>query len=296
MEERKLLTKQEFKKLAKSSYDKNGILITFENVIMDGITISNINLPKVRFENVQFINCSIINCNFSNTRFRDCEFYNIKIRKSNFESSRFINCEFYNNTFVENILETSFDFSHFKESKLNFNYLNKVSFEGVRFINTKIIIKQLYRSLFWGTVFKKCDIIISNIVASVFIGADFSGENNIDMPINYNTIGMQLTCPEHGLFIGYKLVHDYLIKLEIPASAKRSSATGRQCRCSKAKVLEITNITSGRKIKSIYNKNQYGAEYTIGEMVYPDSYDNNRWNECSHGIHFFITKQEALDY
>lgn len=27
-----------------------------------------------------------------------------------------------------------------------------------------------------------------------------------------------------------------------------------------------------------------------------DSFDEDRWNECSHGIHFFINKQEAIDY
>ena len=36
--------------------------------------------------------------------------------------------------------------------------------------------------------------------------------------------------------------------------------------------------------------------YVVGEMVYPDSFDENRWNECSHGIHFFINKQNAIDY
>ena len=36
--------------------------------------------------------------------------------------------------------------------------------------------------------------------------------------------------------------------------------------------------------------------YKVGEMVYPDSFDEDRWNECSNGIHFFINKQEAIDY
>ena len=36
--------------------------------------------------------------------------------------------------------------------------------------------------------------------------------------------------------------------------------------------------------------------YKVGEMVYPDKFDENRWNECSKGIHFFINKQDAINY
>lgn len=39
-----------------------------------------------------------------------------------------------------------------------------------------------------------------------------------------------------------------------------------------------------------------GFTYRVGETVVPDSFDEDRWNECSNGIHFFITKQEAIDY
>ena len=34
--------------------------------------------------------------------------------------------------------------------------------------------------------------------------------------------------------------------------------------------------------------------YKVGEMVYPDSFNEDRWNECSNGIHFFINKQDAI--
>jgi hypothetical protein len=37
-------------------------------------------------------------------------------------------------------------------------------------------------------------------------------------------------------------------------------------------------------------------EYKVGETVKPDTYDPNPLVECSNGIHFFISKQEAIDY
>ena len=106
-----------------------------------------------------------------------------------------------------------------------------------------------------------------------------------------------LACPSDGAFIGWKKVSDKLVKLEIPEDAKRSSATTKKCRCDKAKVLAITNVNGNNPIDEIRNDNYApSVTYKVGEMVFPDSFDENRWNECSHGIHFFINKQDAIDY
>ena len=108
-------------------------------------------------------------------------------------------------------------------------------------------------------------------------------------------------CPSDGAFIAWKKVEDqtgyYLVKLEIPADARRSSATGTKCRCDKAKVLAVTSLDETETFEEVTNY-AYGKEttYTVGAMVYPDSFDDNRWNECSHGIHFFTNKQEAINY
>ena len=103
--------------------------------------------------------------------------------------------------------------------------------------------------------------------------------------------------PECGSFIGWKRVGAYIIKLKILDDAKRSNATGRKCRCSAAEVLEIQN-TDGTEsgIDRVYNNNYCGANYVVGEIVKPDRFDDDRWDECSNGIHFFITRQEAVDY
>ena len=105
-----------------------------------------------------------------------------------------------------------------------------------------------------------------------------------------------LNCPSDGAFVGWKKVAGQLIKLEIPEDAKRCSATTNKCRCDKAMVLSITDITTGAERKHITNFNYAKTIYTVGEMVYPDSFDDNRWNECSNGIHFFINKQDAINY
>ena len=123
---------------------------------------------------------------------------------------------------------------------------------------------------------------------AVLSGATLSGAINIPF--------IALSCPSEGSFIGWKKIYDYIIKLEIPEDAKRSSATTNKCRCDKAKVLRITHLSSNKEIGEIENNNYVRCIYKVGEMVYPDSFDNNRWNECSNGIHFFINRQEAINY
>ena len=136
-------------------------------------------------------------------------------------------------------------------------------------------------------------------------GANLGGANLGDAHLGDAHLGgakefpyVPLACPSDGAFIGWKKVGRYLVKLEIPEDAKRSSATTNKCRCDKAKVLDIicTSDDHPLNLQEITNFNYTKTTYKVGEMVYPDSFDENRWEECSHGIHFFIDKQDAINY
>ena len=112
-----------------------------------------------------------------------------------------------------------------------------------------------------------------------------------------------MACPTDGDFIGWKKVNygekNYLVKLMVPADAKRCSSTGRKCRCSKALVLDISLLVDGKeagKEKNVINNRYVPTLYEVGKVVEPDSFDENRFKECSHGIHFFIDRQEAINY
>ena len=106
-----------------------------------------------------------------------------------------------------------------------------------------------------------------------------------------------LVCPEKGSFTAFKKCGSYIIELLIPQDAKRCSATTRKCRSSYAKVVAITNMDGSQaEVDHVTNHAYEPIEYKIGENVYPDSFDDDRWNECSHGIHFFINRQEAVEY
>ena len=128
-------------------------------------------------------------------------------------------------------------------------------------------------------------------------GADLSGAILTNVKYNENTAFFALCCPEEGSFIGFKKAGGKIIKLLIPEDSKRSSATTRKCRCSKAKVLSITEIDgSDSGITEICSDRDETFIYKVGEEVSVSNFDENRWNECSTGIHFFITRDEAVRY
>ncbi len=141
------------------------------------------------------------------------------------------------------------------------------------------------------------------LVEAVKSGANLRGANlcGADLCDAKNTPFIPIACPSDGSFIGWKKVKYqskyYLVKLEILEDSKRSSASGTKCRCDKAKVLEIIDIDNENdRPKEIVNSNNEPTRYAVDEIVYADSFDENRWEECSHGIHFFINRQDAVDY
>ena len=128
-------------------------------------------------------------------------------------------------------------------------------------------------------------------------GANLYGANLRGVIYDENTAMYALACPEKGAFIGYKRAGSYIVELEITADAKRSSATTRKCRCSKAKILNITNIDGSEcGISEVESDRDIDFIYRVGETVEVTDFDDFRWNECSTGIRFFITRDEAVRY
>ena len=146
----------------------------------------------------------------------------------------------------------------------------------------------------------------ANLSGADLSGADLSGADLSDADLSgakygHTTSFFALQCPESGSFIGWKKCNNYIIKLQITEDAKRSSATTRKCRCSEVLVLDIQNFDGkSAGITKYLHNDQYttnGTLYKIGEITKPSKeFDTDRWNECSTGIHFFITRDEAVKY
>ena len=137
----------------------------------------------------------------------------------------------------------------------------------------------------------------ANLCGAYLRDADLCGAKNVDKVIwDATTEFYPLQCPEEGAFIGWKKAHNHIVKLEICADALRSSATSRKCRCSSAKVLAIENIDGSEYGDIVESDYDPFFKYKVGEIVKVENFDTNRWHECAPGIHFFITREEAVKY
>ena len=124
--------------------------------------------------------------------------------------------------------------------------------------------------------------------------ADLSDANLRDAA---NVPYIPMACPEEGGFIGWKKASGKIIKLHIPEEAMRSSATTRKCRCNKAEVIEIYNLNGTiAEERSVASDRDPSFIYKVGKIVEVKNFDTDRWKECARGIHFFINRQEAINY
>ena len=124
-------------------------------------------------------------------------------------------------------------------------------------------------------------------------GANLSGANlygaNLYGALNATLAQSQTEIqPREGEVIGWKKCRNgVLVKLRVPPDAERSNATGRKCRARCVEVLEVVGAETGVSI------HDGETAYRKGETVSCDDWDPCRWNECSGGIHYFITRDEA---
>lgn len=131
--------------------------------------------------------------------------------------------------------------------------------------------------------------------------ANLSDANHVQLSIAKTSI-----LPDEGDIIGWKKAwtddtmppKSVIVKLLIPADAQRSNATGRKCRASKARVLDLQD-KQGNSLPpdtTAYSGHDTDFTYKKGETIHVEDFDTNRWKECAPGIHFFITRIEAAEY
>ena len=136
----------------------------------------------------------------------------------------------------------------------------------------------------------------ANLCGANLRGSDLRDANLRDANLR-RAKGTYMACPTDGSFIGWKKASGYIVKLQIPEDARRSSAGCEKCRCDKAYVVEIQNIDgSNADIGMICSDHDENFVYAVGATVEVSDFDDDRWNECAPGIHFFIDRRAALEY
>ena len=187
--------------------------------------------------------------------------------------------------------------------------LHDANLRGANLIGANLSDAYLHGANLRGAYLHGADLRGANLRGANLHGADLHGANLIDANLSdanlrdadlsgaylsdadlrdAKGLEQQSILPE-GELIGYKKLADGTIaKLRIPAEAKRVNAYGsRKCRAEYAFTLSSSGASA---------KHTETFQYPNCGKVVPDSYDADPRVECSHGIHFFITEQEAKDY
>lgn len=143
----------------------------------------------------------------------------------------------------------------------------------------------------------------ADLSAADLRGANLRGANLRDANLSELTVAQTSILPDEGDIIGWKKAitldgAPIIVKLLIPADAQRSNATGRKCRASTARVLDLQD-KQGNSLPpdtTAYSSFDLDFTYQKGETVHVEDFDTDRWDECATGIHFFITRIEAIEY
>jgi hypothetical protein len=136
------------------------------------------------------------------------------------------------------------------------------------------------------------DLCGASLCGASLCGANLCGANLCGAEIDKKQADMFSIVPETGAFEGWKKCQDnVIVHLRILPKALRSNATGRKCRASAVKVLAIYGDAD--KAVSVHDGK---TKYVKGKILRVKDFDQDRWNECSTGIHFFLTRSEAEAY
>jgi hypothetical protein len=137
-----------------------------------------------------------------------------------------------------------------------------------------------------GANLSGADLSGANLSRAYLVGANLSRANGAEL-----AIAMTRVVPPEGEVIGWKkCCGNVIVKLRVPAEAKRSNAFGRKCRAEYADVIGVFGAARG------VSQHDGRTEYAVGARVRCDQWCDDWQRECAGGIHFFITREEAEAY
>ena len=199
--------------------------------------------------------------------------------------------------------------ANLRGARLSDTYLSKTNLRDAKLCNADLCYADLsFANLsnadlsnanLFGADLRYADLSFARLLNTELKGANVYDTNffHVNLTSAKNIPFVPYVCPDTGSFIGYKKAGRMIVKLEIPEDAKRLSATSRKCRCSKAKVLGIYDYEHNLlKVKEVSSDKDKNFIYQVGKTVEVKDFDEDRWHECSTGIHFFINFEEAVRY
>ena len=174
--------------------------------------------------------------------------------------------------------------------------LRGANLRGANLSNADLSRANLSRASLYGADLSRANLSSANLSSANLFCADLYGADLYGARIDAVALARQKIVPDGTLVVWKKLSEGVVAQLEIPNDAQRTNAIGsRKCRSSAAVVVALFKdgvLFDGEAFDRYAGKTRYKA----GEVVLPDSYDDSALIECSNGIHWFLTREEAEAY
>lgn len=211
------------------------------------------------------------------------KFRELEIWDMNLSGEDLSNLDFTLSSFQNTVLNGA----DFEDSTVENALFDGCPLRGANFKNAKMVTAS----------FRYCDMRECNIEGANLYGAVLEYAKLDGIVSDEDTQWFRLHCPESGAFLAYKkCVNDRMVQLLVPADAKRTSATLPSCRCNKAKVLTIKSFDFQENFDEAWSLVDENFIYKKGEWVEVKDFNEDRWQDSTTGIHFWLTRAEAEAY
>ena len=257
---------------------------------LSGLDLRNAKLYKANLNNADLSSADLRKADLCEADLSEADLRNVNLYGANLNKADLSSADLNNADIREaDLREANLNNAELIKANLIKADLNKADLIDADLSKADLNNADLSEANLYRANLRNADLREANLSNADLSGAYISEDTKIDYPI---------ACPETGSFIGYKKAsYGYIVKLQICKNARRSSATTKKCRCSKALVLAIENRNGSysglQEIESIYNTS---FVYRVGEIAEVPDFDDNRWHECAPGIHFFMDRQDAVKY
>ena len=262
---------------------------------LGGLDLRNANLYRVNLSNANLYSADLRKANLRKADLRKANLINADLINADLRNADLRKADFRN----ANLINADLAYADLREADLRNANLYRAFCCYANMYGAFCCYANLNGVDLRNADLREANLFRANLKDANLFGVNLKNANIINAEISENTkIDYPIACPETGSFIGYKKAGcEKIVKLQICEDAKRSSATTKKCRCSKALVLAIENIDgSDSGLQEIESEFDPCFIYRIGEIVEVPDFDDNRWNECAPGIHFFMDRQNAVEY
>lgn len=246
------------------------------------------------FEDLQYVN--LAGQDLQECVFECCRLTGANFAGANLQGASFLDCTASRATFMDaNMQGSRIDSTMLTDER---DELGLPGFSYCNFSNVHLGSAKLDRA-----VMTSCDMRDSYLYRAAFGTADilnrFSCANLAGVVWIPKAVAAAVPKLPDGKITGWKRCADgRIVELEIPKTAQRSAGLSRKIRASFA----ITRSILSPKFKycqtarSQRDTRGNDCAYRVGYQTVADTWDPNPWSVCTHGIHFFLTRDEAVAY